>query len=245
MTVEIAVVALVSVVVGAVLKSISGVGMPIVTIPAIAYVADIETAIAITALPNLALNGALAWQERAWLPETRDLVALGVTGFVGAVVGTLILVSVPEEPLIALLVAVVVVYAALFFRNPELRVGPERSRRLAPPVGMVSGLLQGSVGISAPVLASWIHSYRLPRNAQILSVTGLFAVAGLAQLPTLALSGELTGRWTVAALACVPALATIPVGTRLRQALSSDGFDRLVVLTLVASVVGLGIRTFF
>ena len=91
---------------------------------------------------------------------------------------------------------------------------------------------------------SWLHSYRLARNAHIFAVTALFAAAGIAQAPTLALSGELDGRWGVALAACVPALATVPVGTRLRNAISSTAFDRLVVSVLVASALGLAIRTF-
>lgn len=244
MTVEVALVTLVAVVIGSLLKSISGLGLPLVTIPAVSYVADIETAVAVTAVPNLALNGALAWIERASHTETRDLPVLCITGFVGAVVGTIVLVSVPEEPLIGLLIVVVVVYAITFFVNPEFRVDPRRARQLAPVVGTTAGAMQGAVGISGPIVASWIHSYRLSRNAYIFSVTLLFAVAGAAQIPTLVLSGRMDGLWAVAVLACLPALATIPVGGRLRDRFSSAGFDRFVVLTLAASVVGLGIRTF-
>lgn len=244
MTTEAAIVALLAVTAGSLLKSISGLGLPLVTIPAVSYVADIETAVAVTAVPNLALNGALAWMERSSWPETRDLPVLGGAGFVGAVVGTIVLVSVPEEPLIAVLVLIVVVYAVTFFTNPEFRLEPRRARRFAPVVGTAAGAMQGAVGISGPIVASWIHSYRLPRDAYIFSVTALFAIAGLAQIPTLLVSGRISGLWTVSAIACLPALGTIPIGGRLRRTFSSVGFDRFVVVTLTVSVVGLGIRTF-
>ncbi|MEL6982125.1 MAG: sulfite exporter TauE/SafE family protein [Actinomycetota bacterium] len=244
MTIEQIAVALAAVVVGSLLKSISGIGLPIVTIPAVAAIADIETAVAITAVPNVLLNGALTWRERAGLAGSRDLVLLGVTGFLGAIAGTIVLVSVREDALIALLVVIVLIYAVTFFIKPDFQVEPDRASRLAPAVGLVSGGLQGAIGISAPVLASWIHSYRLERQAQIFSTTALFTAAGLAQLPALIASGEMTGNWTVALLACGPALATIPVGAWLRDRLSSTAFDRFVVLTLVASVIGLAARTF-
>ena len=170
--------------------------------------------------------------------------SITMTVFVGAIVGTVVLVSVPEEPLILLLVAVVIAYTVLHFRSPNFAVEPSTARRLAPGVGLVSGALQGAVGISGPVVASWIHSYRLPRNAYILSVTLLFAFAGLAQVPTLAFGDTMTGRWTVSIIAVVPALATIPFGTSLRNRLSNEAFDRFVVLTLAAAVIGLAIRTF-
>lgn len=242
MTAEVLVVALAAVVAGSLLKSISGVGVPLVTIPAITYVADVETAVAITALPNLALNLALAWRERARVGQTRDLPALAIAGFVGALAGTVLLVSVPDEPLIALLALVVVAYAVLFFADIDFEVGPAASRRFAPAVGFMAGAMQGSISISAPILVPWVHSYRLHRDAHVLSVTLLFAAAGLAQLPVLIASGTMAGRWPVALVACAPALATIPVGERLRNAIRSTTFDRVVVITLVASVIGLAIR---
>lgn len=244
MTVEVAVVAVVAVLIGGLIKSISGIGFPLVTVPLISYVSDVETAVVITSIPNLAVNATLAIQERGHRNETRDLPVLAITGFVGAVFGTLVLVSVPDEPLVALLVVVVVIYAVLFFTNPEFELDEAAARRGAPVVGLAAGSLQGAIGISGPLLVSWLHSYRLPRNAHIFAITTLFAAAGIAQAPTLALGGQLQGRWAVALAACVPALATVPVGRRLRQLISSTSFDRLVVSVLVASTIGLAVRTF-
>lgn len=238
------VVALLAVVVGALLKSISGVGMPLVTIPAIAYVADVETAIGFTAVPNFLQNVALAFRERASIRETRNLAVLSVTTFIGAVIGTLVLVSIPQEPIIAVLVAVAVIYAVTFFAKPDFGVEPQNGRRLSPLVGTAAGMLQGAVGISAPIVVSWVHAHRLPRGAHILSVTTMFGAAGLAQIPTLAVSDQMTGLWIIAAVACIPTLAVIPFGSSLRARLSSEGFDRFVVLILLTAMIGLAIRTF-
>ncbi len=98
------IVAGIAIVIGSLLKSISGLGLPLVTIPAVSYVADIETAVAITALPNLTLNGALAWRERTSWSQTRDLPALGAAGLAGA---ALLAVHQP----IAYLVATPIVFA--------------------------------------------------------------------------------------------------------------------------------------
>lgn len=239
---EVLAVALLAVLAGSLLKSVSGLGLPLVTIPAIAAVADVETAVAFTALPNLAQNLALAWRERDAWPETRDLPVLGLAGFAGGVAGTVVLVSVPDDPLVVLLAIVVFAYAVLFVTAPQFRVSASRSRAWAPLVGTVAGALQGAVGISGPVVASWIHGYRLRQPAYILSVTVLFALSGVAQIFVLAGGGRLDSLWGGAALACIPALATIPPGGRLRRRLTVEWFDRLVVMVLVASVVGLVIQ---
>ena len=115
---------------------------------------------------------------------------------------------------------------------------------LAEVAGPGAGLLQGAIGISGPLVGSWIHSYRLERRAHILSVTVMFSLAGLSQLVTLLMQGELEGRWLVALLGCLPAFATIPIGERLRDRFSSEGFDRFIVATIAVTVTALAIRTF-
>ncbi|MEM8707164.1 MAG: sulfite exporter TauE/SafE family protein [Actinomycetota bacterium] len=237
-------IALVAILLGSAIKSISGMGLPLVSIPIISFVTDLETAVAAIAIPNLLINIAMAWRARDMAGETRDLPMLGVTGVVGGVVGTYALVSFSEKPLVGVLIAVVTVYVITFLRAPNFRIGPVASRRAAPVVGTATGLLQGAIGISGPLIGSWIHSYRLDRRAHIFSVTTLFALAGGAQLGALLVAGELSGRWTAALLGCIPALATIPLGEHLRNRFSSEGFDRFIVATITVTVTALAIRTF-
>lgn len=233
-----------SVLLGALLKSTSGIGMPFVTIPAISLVASIEEAVVVGALPNLALNLALMWTQRREWPKTRDLQRLSIFAFVGGIVGTFLLVALPERPLIAALILVVLGYVVLRIVSPQFTIGPQTSHRWAPVVGSAAGVMQGAVGISGPIVVSWIQSMRLERHAQILAVTTMFAVAGAAQFPVLVASGEVQGLWLITLAACVPTLATVPLGTRIRDRLSSTAFDRFVLGLLVLSSIGLAWRTF-
>ena len=233
-----------AVVIGAIAKAITGMGLPLIAIPIASLFVDVNDAIVVIAFPNVLANAYLAGRERTSYPETRDLPVLAIAGVVGAIVGTLLLVNIPEQPLVAAVIVAIVGYVVLFFAHPELRVGPTRSRRLAPAVGGVAGVFQGAVGISGPIVGSWIHSYRLPRGAHILSVTSLFFITGLAQLIVLIGSGELAGRVTATLLACVPVFAAIPIGTRLRNSVSVRGFDLAIVGMLMISALALTVQTF-
>ncbi len=235
---------LAAVVIGSIAKAVTGMGLPLIAIPIASLFIDVDTAIVVIAFPNVLANAYLAGRERPSYPETRDLPTLAVAGVVGAVAGALLLVSVPERPLVIAIIAAIGGYVVLFFAHPEFRVGPVRSRRLAPLVGGVAGLFQGAVGISGPVVGSWIHSYRLPRGAYIFSVTSLFFITGLAQLIVLIASGELSGRVVATLLACVPVIAAIPIGTRLRELVSIRGFDLAIVGMLVVSAFALTVQTF-
>ncbi len=233
---------LAAVIVGALAKAVTGMGLPLIAIPIASLFVDPADAIVVIALPNVLANAILAANERASIHETRDLPVLATCGVLGAVAGTLLLVNVPETPLMIAVIVAIVCYVVLFFSHPDLHTTPERSRRFAPAVGAVAGMFQGAVGISGPIVGSWVHSYRLPRNAYILSVTLLFFLTGATQLIVLVASGELSGRVGATLLACIPVLASIPVGTRLRRTVSRRGFDRAIVAILIVSAAALTIQ---
>jgi uncharacterized membrane protein YfcA len=234
---------LIAVIVGAIAKAVTGMGLPIIAIPIAALFVDLEVAVVTIALPNMLANGVLAYRERSHLSETRDLPRLALAGVAGALVGAIAFVSLPQEPLVILLIVAILGYVIIFFAKPDLQVTPERSRRLAPAVGAGAGVFQGAIGISGPIVGSWIHSYRLPRGAHILSVTSLFLVSGTTQFIVLAGSGELAGRMGASLLACIPVLGAIPVGAWLRNRVSARGFDLAVVGMLIASIGALAIKT--
>lgn len=238
------VIVLVAVVLGAIAKAVTGMGLPLIAIPIASLFVPVEDAIIVIAFPNVLANLALATRERTSYRETRDLPVLASVGVVGAIAGTLLLVNIPETPIIVAVIIAIVGYIVLFFAHPEFRVTAERSKHLAPVVGGVAGAFQGAVGISGPIVGSWIHSYRLPRSAHIFSVTSLFFITGLAQLVVLVSTGELSGRITATLLACIPVFASIPIGTRLRNSISGRGFDLAIIAMLAVSALALCLQTF-
>lgn len=235
---------LAAVVVGSIAKSVTGMGLPVIVIPVAALFVDLTDAVVVIALPNMVANGVLAAQERTHFDDTRDLPVLAVVGVLGAVGGTLLFVSVPDEPLVIALLAAIATYIATFFLKPDLVTSPAQSRRWSPVVGTVAGGFQGAIGISGPIVGSWIHSYRLPRGAHILSVTVLFFITGTTQFAVLIANGELDGRVVATLLACIPVVATIPLGRRLRDRFSVRGFDLAIVAMLAVSSIALCVRTF-
>lgn len=228
---------------GAFVKAITGMGYPLIAVPLITVALGIEEAVVVVAFPNLVANAALCFGAREGRTESRDLGLLVAWGFVGAFAGTLALVNVAEEPLLILLALTIVGFVVNFVRSPELRIDAATSRRWSPVVGWFAGVMQGAVGVSGPVVASWMHGYRLPKQAYVFSVTAIFGVSGAVQLGLLLAAGRMTAdRAVVSALALVAVLAVMPAGTRLRARLGGPGFDRAVLGILVLSGVSLVVR---
>lgn len=228
---------------GAFVKSVTGMGYPLIAVPLITLALGIEDAVVIVAAPNLAANALLCFGARDGRHHARDLPVLVGCGFLGAFVGTYALVKVAEDPLLVALAATIVAFVVNFVRSPELRVDPRTSARWSPVVGGVAGVMQGAVGVSGPVVATWLHGYRLPKQTYVFSVTAIFGVSGAVQFMLLVVAGELHGaRLAVSALAFVPVLAMIPVGTQMRRRLGGPGFERAVLAVLVASGLALVLR---
>jgi uncharacterized protein len=225
---------------GATVKSITGMGLPLIAIPIISLVTSPATAIAVLALPNAAQNMVLLVRHLDQRRGSVGLVSLLVAGVVGAVIGTITLGVVPDTVTLSALFLVVALYLISALRMPDLRVPATTARRWAPAVGFVAGLFQGGVGISGPIVGTWHHALRLSRDAFVFSVTVVFAVTGLTQFIVLLATGKLSGRFTVSLLLAVVVVATIPFGARLRNRLSGTSFDRLVLGLLVLSLIAIG-----
>ncbi len=228
---------------GSFVKSVTGMGYPQVAIPLLSFFIGVEAAVAVIALPNVVANTMLNLHVRHARHETRDLPVLALTSTAGAVLGTVLLVSVPARPLLIVLAATITAYLLQYLRRPELRLAPATTRRWAPLAGTTAGIMQGSMGISGPVVAMWFHGYRLGKDAYVFSITLLFLLAGVAQLAVLALGGKLDrDRLGASALALMATVTVIPIGTRLRSRLDGQLFERVVLGLLAVSAVSLFIR---
>lgn len=225
---------------GAFIKGVTGMGYPVVAVPLISLALGVEEAVVIVALPNFAANGYLCWEARDASGEARDLPRILVFGVLGAVVGTLVLIDSPEEPLQVALAATVVVFVVLAVRGAPLALEPATSHRWSPAAGLTAGLFQGAIGASGPVVGTWFHAYRLTPRGYVFTVTLVFGVTGLAQIVVLAGQAAFTFVLLAAsALAGVAVLLATPLGLALRGRLQRTGFERAVLVALVISAVAL------
>ncbi|MBX3314536.1 MAG: sulfite exporter TauE/SafE family protein [Actinobacteria bacterium] len=228
---------------GALVKAVTGLGYPVIAVPLIALVLGVEDAVVLVALPNLAANVYLNVESRDARHETRDLDLLVGFGIVGAIVGTIALTALPDEPLLLALAAMVGIFVVVFLAHPELSIDPRTARRGAPVVGALQGVAQGAVGVSGPIVATWVHGYRLSPRAYVNQVTFIFGITGFAQVVVLLVQGQFTAhRMLGAAVAGVAVAIATPLGLALRRRLESDLFQRVVLAVLLVSAGALVVQ---
>ncbi|MEQ9260404.1 MAG: sulfite exporter TauE/SafE family protein [Roseovarius sp.] len=218
---------------GGLLKGATGAGTPIVAVPVIAAFFDVRLAVAVLCLPNLCTNLAQMRRYGGARLEGRFTPSFVAAGALGALAGTVLLTSMPGRMLLLLVNAAIIAYIALRLLHPDFRLARRAAGRLAFPVGLIAGILQGAAGISAPVSLSFLNAMRLRRESFIFTISTFFAAMSAVQIPALYVAGLLTPQILLLSLvALVPLFAAIPVGAWLARSLSPDGFDKLTLLLL-------------
>jgi uncharacterized protein len=225
---------------GALLKGVTGLGLPPVVLPVLTPLVGVEHAVAVLALPTFVGNGWLAWTNRQARSENPWLAILAVTAAVGGVAGAVILITIDERILAVALVLLVLTMIVVRVRRPEWRLRRTMARLGSAPVGLVSGTLQGATGLSAAVVGTWTNALGLSLDGFVLTTSVVLQLASLSQAITLFGLGALTGdRLWQAGLACALVVVLLPVGQRLGRRLNRAWFDRLVLTVLLGSVSGL------
>lgn len=222
-------------------KGATGLGGPPLVIPVLATFMGVEWAVAVVAIPAALSNVLLLIENRSSLAGIRPfMVPVLTAGTLGTVVGVNILVSVDDRIISIVLGVLMLVYIVWYLFNPATKLGDRSARWLAWPAGLGGGILHGTTGIAAPVVATYAYSLRLPRGGFLSAVALPFLVQGVVQITTLlALGGYDQGRIVVGLIACVAVLVVTPLGIRFGRRLSSQAFQHAVLAVLGLAAVRL------
>lgn len=218
---------------GGMLKGATGAGAPVLAVPALAAIFDVQTAVVLLLIPNLMTNVWQLWNYRKELPERGFVVPFIGAGLIGVAAGTWMLTELPSETLSVFVAIVVVLYIAFRMARPDWHLGTKAGRQLAFPAGIASGILQGASGISAPVSITFLNAMKLGRSGFIATISLLFLAFVMVQIPVLGVSGLLTVKLGLfSLLAVIPIFAAMPLGAILARRLSPEVFDRLILAFL-------------
>ncbi|MEL6233069.1 MAG: sulfite exporter TauE/SafE family protein [Pseudomonadota bacterium] len=218
---------------GGILKGATGAGAPIVAVPLIALFYDVPTAVTVLMAPNLLSNVWQGWENRKAMLPRSFVLALTGGGAVGAVLGTWMLASLSADVLLTITGAVVLAYIGLRLARPDWRLSFATAARIALPVGVLAGTLQGLAGVSAPVSIGFLNAMRLARPAFIGTISVFFMGMTLVQIPALFAAGLMGWeRMGLSLAAMIPILICMPLGAWAARHVSAQVFDRLILALL-------------
>jgi uncharacterized membrane protein YfcA len=220
---------------GALLKGMTGLGLPLFAVPALAVITSVEEAVVLMVFPSLGSNLWLVVSHRQYRHLLREHLPFLLSGFVGGFLGTGILLLVSDRGLKLLLAIWLGLYLVSYFLKPQALAFFGANRKAGFPLGLAAGTIQGATGISAQVVAPYFHARGLVREAYAFSVAFTFLLFTIAQFTAMASTDLLTpDRVKLSLLALVPALLFTRIGISLSGRISVAVFNRILLAVFVA-----------
>ena len=222
----------------------SGIAFAQLMAAGLALAVDPKTAIALLSI--LVPITAVAQMVRARkLSEgvVRRIVPVVVGGLVGVPLGVYILTYLPSKTMSLALGAFTLLFVVTGLRRIPFSVPRSHERAVGPIVGVVAGVCNGALGASGPIVAGYLLVLGLPAAGFTMAAQTLFFSMSLFRLAGLIALGQITTTIAVGGAALlVPSLVGQRIGFRIQGLLPRSVFQRLVLLLLGVSGIGLVAR---
>lgn len=230
--------------VSSVLQTVTGFGFAILSAPIGAALVGGPGAVGMVLIAGTAVDILiLTLRRQRPRPRWDEVGILGVSSLPGLALGAYLLMVLPARPLLLLIAATVVV--AVTLRWTGLRAG--RARVLSRRWGLLAGVVSGTLGTATTLGGPPTMLYLAHRPYDPSTVRDTMVTLNLVRLP-LSLIALAAGDVLVVipgiAWLVVAALAGYLIGQRLFVRLDTPGFDKLVLLLLLAAAVAATVAAF-
>lgn len=240
LSIGIVVFVLVAISVGSLLKGMTGIGLPLIAVPAIASFTSVEEAVILMIIPVMASNVWLVVTHRQYRAMIREHLPFLVAGFFGAVAGTLLLVTVDDRWLKLVLAVWLALYLMQYVLGDALHFIFRARGAAAALVGATAGAAHGASGISVHIVAPYFHGRGLAAAPYAFLVTVSFLTTSSGQLVAAFGNQLITAeRFVIALLALIPTLLFTRLGVRYAGILSEAVFNRIIITLFIVMEIKL------
>ncbi|MBI4491844.1 MAG: sulfite exporter TauE/SafE family protein [Chloroflexi bacterium] len=214
----------------------TGLGFSIVAGAALALLLDAKTAVLLISVIVPILTSVQLLRHRAQVRHLRRILPLLGGGLLGVPLGTYLLAVLSGRAVALVLGAFTLLYVFTGFFKLRFRVTPRWEPLLAPLVGVSGGICNGAVGVSGPILASYLLALDMPASTFIFSLAVMFVVQSATRLVGLITLNQMTPALASLSLLLLPAgVLGILSGMWLQSRLPKQAFHRAVLLVLFAA----------
>lgn len=220
-------------------RGLSGFGSATIAIPLLAHFIALKLAVPLLLVHDLISTIASVSIDRRSI-EKREIYALLPPSIAGVIVGVTLLVSLPAQPLLAMLGAIVIFFGVRTLLNPQ--GNKPVSRLWSVPAGFAGGALGGAFGSGAATAYMIYLTHRLADKSRVRGTFSAFAIIDYSfRVITFAVTGLLLSRdLLVLAAVTLPAMGLgLYVGNKLHGRVSDSQARMAVGALLVVSGLSL------
>lgn len=219
-------------------------GFAQITATVLALLLDPRSAVVILAVTVPVISGLQVFHHRAdALPAGRLLPVL-LGALVGVPIGVWLLTVLTSAAIAGLVGAATLLYVATRVMRLRPTIRRDQEPYVGPIAGVGAGVLNGTIGVSGPVLIPYLLAIGLPAATFAYAVSVMFVCMTVLRLGGLIVTGTLVPDTALLGAALlVPALGGQRVGFLLQGRLDSVAFERIVLATLVVGGISLVARS--
>jgi uncharacterized membrane protein YfcA len=215
-----------------------GLGFSVIATASMALFLDMRSAILISLLPTVVVNILSILRGGHWSESIAKYWPLAAYAALGGVAGTQLLLSVDPAPFKLLLALIIVLYLNIDrFGTRHLAVVHRYRRSSMALVGLLAGMLAGTVNVMVPLLIIYALELGLAATAMVQVFNLCFLAGKLSQAATFSAAGHL-GMAQLVPLLPLAASAALGVllGMKLRERIEETYYRALLkkVLFLIA-----------
>ena len=239
MTIALIVLCSLSLFAGGVVKGVTGVGIPLVSLSLLSLFLPLADAVVLLPVPIIVAN---IWQSVArgrFAPALRRFWPLVLAMFIGTVAGANLFVSLEAAALNLLVGALVVVFSLSSFMNPQFRLPNRFERGLGVAAGVLGGFMGGVSALFGPPVIMYLTSLRLDRETFVGVISSIYLCGATALVVVFGSVGVMSGTQLVESFAaCAPLMLGVWAGERFRGRIREAVFRKLLLVVLL----GVGVR---
>ena len=229
------VLSILAIAIAGVTSGLTGFGFGLVAGPLLVLLLPVRTVVPMQTILSWIMALSVLYEVHTWI-NVRDVLPLLVAGILGVPGGTLLLLLLDARTL-KLLIAAVSIAGALAMGS-GLRWRRQSSRADMVGVGLLSGLLSGSIGMGGPPVVLFFSNEALPKQAFRATLSSFFLTIGAVSLLGQAVSGLVNASvLSGAAMLFLPAWFGNLLGRLLAHKVDEELFRRIALLVLAATSV--------
>jgi len=215
---------------GAFLQGLTGFGYSLFSLPLLAILMPVSSAVPMLCLTSIFLNLTIFWKARKNL-DLKRILPLLISGTAALPAGIWLL-RVADESALKIGVGVIVTLSSLIYLS-GFRVTVRREKLAMIPVGFLSGVLNGATTFSGPPVILFFANQRVAKHQFRASLSSYFLLLNIIAVPAFFAGGLLTGEGALKTLYLFPAVVLgVLLGVRMADVVSEERFRFVALIAL-------------
>lgn len=214
-------------------KGLTGFGFALTSLPLLTIFLAPKTAVPLITVCSVFLDGYTLYEARRHV-KYREITPLVVSGIIGMILGTYFLVSLDSEAIRLAIGVVTVLFAGASMMGIRKEISNEKLTSI--PVGLVSGILGGSMSISGPPIVLFFNNQNVEKTTFRANLIAYFFSLYVATVPAYVFGNLITVDLLGSSIIMVPIMflgATL--GIRLSRKVDEAVFKKIALLLVLVT----------